>query len=123
MAVVTEIPGIASGHEIITPGDVSTGITAGLLTPASGSFNAMNAVAGLITAENQTMHFTLDGTAPTAAAGTDLGHDLAAGDSYMIRGKTNMANFRIIDRVSGSAGQLKVTVFHAFNSDEPDAGP
>jgi len=120
MPAVTEIPGIPTGHETITP-SASTGITAGLILPTSGNYQ-FNAVAALITVENYAINFTLDGTAPTAAAGTNVGHVLYVGDSFLIRGAVAVNNFRCIDRVAGSASSVKITVFHAHESPTVSSG-
>jgi hypothetical protein len=108
--IVTDMLGDAGQYENITPGDVVTGITASLLN-ASIHGSTQQAIGALITCEDQTVHFTIDGTAPTAIAGTNVGHALAAGDSYVIRGISNLRNFKCIDAVSASAGTVKVTVF------------
>lgn len=108
---VFALDGQAQGHELITPGNTATGITASLLQPTSGAFAGLQAESALITVEDNTIHFTLDGTPPTAESGTDLGHQMDAGQSYVIRGINNLKNFLCIDRVSGSNGVVKVTVF------------
>ena len=110
MGYVTEILGEPTGYEKITPGDVVTGFTAALITPTTGDNSGKAAKAALITCEDETVNFTLDGTAP--AAGSGAGHALAAGDSYVLRGSTAILNFKCIDRVSSSAGSVKVTMFH-----------
>ena len=99
--------GIADGYENITPGDTATGITAALQENAAGQA----ARAALITVEDNDVHFTYDGTTVTNAAGTNKGHRLLSGESVVIRGKSNVKNFQCVDRVSGSAGIVKVTVF------------
>jgi hypothetical protein len=99
--------GDAYDYENITPGDSSTGITASKLLSSEG----LPPKAALIQATDNTIHFTLHGTAPTAAAGTNVGLELAAGQSYLIEGFDNITNFRCIDAVSGSAGIVKVQLF------------
>lgn len=107
--LVREILGDAGATENITPGDTATGITASKRCPTSGLYKGMTAAGALITCESNSVNFTFDGTDPTAAAGTNVGHSLGDSDSIVIRGQTNVANFKCIDRVSGSAATVKVT--------------
>ncbi len=108
--IVTDILGDAGGIENIAPGDVVTGITSTLYQKVVHGVE-MSAIGALITCEDETVHITFDGTPPTAAAGTNIGHALSAGDSYVLRSGPNVRNFQCIDAVSGSAGTIKVTVF------------
>lgn len=101
----------AGAYEKITPGDTSTGITAAIREPTSGEFNKKNAIAALITVEDNTINFTLDGTAATATAGTNAGHKVTVGQSYLVEGRGSVTAFRCIDAVSGSASIVKVTTF------------
>ena len=107
---VTDILGDAGAYEAVAPADVATGITPTNLN-ASIYGATKQAIGALITGEGETVNFTLNGTAPTAAAGTNVGHALAAGESYVIRGISNLRNFKCIDRVSGSTGTVKATIF------------
>ena len=107
---VTDILGDAGAYEAIAPGDTAARIDkANLNTEIHGA--VQQAIGALITGEDETVNFTLHGTAPTAASGTDIGHALAAGESYVIRGISNLRNFQCIDLVSGFTGTVKVTVF------------
>ena len=108
--IVTEILGDGATYEKITPGDTATGFASAVLSPTSGLYKGMTAKGALITCQGNTQQFTFNGTAPTAAAGTDYGHPIDAGQSYTIRGANNVRNFRTIDRVSGSAGSIKGTL-------------
>jgi len=99
---VRSIIGTAWDAENITPGDVATGITAALL---------VDSVAALIQVTDQTAHISFDGVAPTAAAGTNIGHEYTAGQTLTVFGAKNLSNFRCIDAVSGSASIVKVTVY------------
>lgn len=108
--IVFALDGEAHGHEALAPGDTPVGITAVYLQPTSGKFKGLQAQAALITVEDNSMHFTIDGTTPTAHAGTDVGHQMDAGQSYVIRGIISLKNFLCIDRVSGSTSKVKVTV-------------
>lgn len=97
----------AYAYESITPGDVATGISAANLKNSAG----LAAKEAMIVGEDNTVNFTLHGADPTASAGTNVGMALAAGNSYIIQGYDNIAAFRCIDRVSGSAGTVKVALF------------
>jgi hypothetical protein len=108
--IVTDILGDAGAIENITPGDTATGIASNKVV-ATIHGAEKQAIGALITCEDNTVHITFDGTAPTATAGTNVGHPLSAGDSYVIRSGPNVRNFQCIDAVSGSAGTVKVTVF------------
>ena len=109
--IVTEMLGDAGSYEAVAPADASTGLAIATRIPASGIYKGNPAKGMLITCEDQTVNFTLDGTAPTAEAGTNVGHSLAAGQSIVVRGQESVRNFRCIDRVSGSTGTLKITCF------------
>ena len=105
---VSDTLGTAWDSENLAPGDTATGVTSGLLTHAASGVRTR---ALLVSCESETINFNQDGTPPTAAAGTNLGHALAAGESVVIRGEANCINFSCIDRVSGSTSVVKVTVF------------
>lgn len=98
-------------HETLTPGDTATGITAAIIKPTSDSFSGIYAIGALITVESNTINFCIDGSTPSAAAGTNLGHKMDAGQSYYVEDQRGVANFKCIDRVSGSASKVKVTTF------------
>lgn len=106
-----EILGDPGTTETITPGNTATGITKLIRAPASGLYQGLEAKAARITCEANTINFTEDGTAPTAAAGTNVGHALTANSEYTIRGVSNVRNFLCIDRVAGNVGVIKVTCF------------
>jgi len=105
---VTILEGDVLGYESISPADTATGFTASNYKAGAGTLRAERA---LISCESNTVNFTLHGTAPTAAAGTNIGTAFLANDSYLIVGYTAIANFQCIDRVSGSAGTVKVIFF------------
>lgn len=111
MGYVFDMPGEADTYEAILPGDVATRITAAIRHPVSGLAPGMEAIAVLITIEDNTVTITCDGTTPTNAAGTNAGHQLAAGDSMVLRGPNTIKNFQCVDTVSGSVGKVKITCF------------
>jgi hypothetical protein len=107
---VTDILGDAGAPETITPGDTATGITDTIYRQTIHGAEKL-AIGALLTCEDETVNMTFDGTAPTAAAGTNVGHAFSAGESYVLRGTNNVKNWKCIDRVSLSAGSVKVTPF------------
>lgn len=104
--------GKPSGRENLEPGDTATGITSTLRHPTSGAFKGRDARGALIQnkAQNEAQ-FTIDGTDPTASAGTDVGFVLGHDDSFTLSTKDEVINFKCIDRVSGSRCKLEVLVF------------
>ena len=103
--------GHAAEFEIITPGDTATGITAAVKKPVGGDHAAEQATGALVTVEANSINFTVDGSTPTAAAGTNIGHQMDAGQSYYLPSAEAVNNFKCIDRVSGSASKVKVTCY------------
>lgn len=99
-------------HETLTPGDTATGITAAVARPTSGVYNKITAMAALITVEDNSIRFTVDGTTPTNSSGnsSDTGHLMTSGQSYVIESNDGVQKFRCLDAVSGSAAKIKVTV-------------
>jgi hypothetical protein len=67
--------------------------------------------AALITAETAAINFTIDGTAPTAAAGTNHGHQMGVGQSYVVRGYHNIKKFQCINSVNGNNAVVKYSLF------------
>jgi hypothetical protein len=108
---VTDILGDAGATETLTPGDTVTGISASVYKLASGFMEGRQAIGALITCEGNSANITFDGTDPSAAAATNVGHSFDAGDSYVLRGVQNVLNFKCIDRASGSASKIKVTTY------------
>ena len=67
--------------------------------------------AALITVETAAIKFTTDGTLPTATSGTNYGHQMDAGQSYVIRGYKNIRKFKCINAVASNGAILKYTLF------------
>ena len=67
--------------------------------------------AALITAETAAINFTIDGTIPTLAAGTNVGHNMSAGQSYVVRGYQNIRKFQCINSANGNNAVVKYTLF------------
>jgi hypothetical protein len=104
--------GAAVDHETITPGNTATGFTGSKIAKTTGTWAYQSAQSALITVEDNAINFTEDGTTPTQTGGTNVGHQMAAGSSYKVRGAANVANFRCIDRTAGSAAKVKATYYY-----------
>jgi hypothetical protein len=74
-------------------------------------YPVLNAKAALISCKNYTAHFTVNGSAPTAAAGTNIGLPITANGTVMLRDPNAIRNVKFIDAVSGSASVIYVTCF------------
>lgn len=105
--------GDALTYEALTPGDTSTGVTAANLNRPVGGAAQGVAKTMLVVCEDNALNIAFDGSTPTAKAGTNVGILLATGDSIRISGYANIARFKCIDRVSGSAGIAKCIIYYA----------
>jgi hypothetical protein len=65
----------------------------------------------LITVETASVNITMDGTIPTATAGTNLGHTIASGQSMIIYGIDNIRKFKSINSVDSSGSIIKFTLY------------
>lgn len=81
----------AFAYETLTVSNASTALTAATYAPADYASKG-KAQRAVITANDQPARFRVDGGAPTAT----VGHKLAAGETVVITGYTNIVNFRII---------------------------
>ena len=66
----------------------------------------------LITIETATLTMTMDGVTPTASAGTNYGHQIAAGQSYVNTGLDNLTNFQAINTVNANGAIMKYSLFY-----------
>lgn len=105
--IVFDLIGDPQKSEILTPGDTAKGISPALFKGDKGA----QVKAALITVEDNTINYTLDGTTP--ATGSGAGHQGLAELNLVLRGVDAVKKFQCIDRVSGggSASKVKVTVF------------
>jgi len=95
---IIESSGPQNGYEKLAP-TASTGITAALITPTSGTYLGLSAKVAVIKALTHVINFRMDGTAPTAAEGMQL----AVGDYWVIEGTQNIKNFRCINTAAGES--------------------
>jgi hypothetical protein len=99
-------------REIITPGDTATGITKAIRHPVTGRFKGKNAKCAVV--QNKSLNnakFTIEGTAPTALAGTNIGLILTPYASFTISDVDAIGDFLVIDDVSGSASVIEVLCY------------
>jgi hypothetical protein len=67
--------------------------------------------AALITVKSFPINFTLSGVTPTVTAGTNHGHQMDAGQSYVIRGYSNIRKFRCINAVNANGAIVEYSLF------------
>jgi len=65
----------------------------------------------LIKVETATVNICIDGSTPTVAAGTNVGMQLASGQSWLLDDSNNVENFRVINTADASGSVVKVIVF------------
>jgi hypothetical protein len=65
----------------------------------------------LVKVETAAINVCLDGSAPTAAAGTNIGLQMDPGESLMVDDADNVKNLKIINRVNASGSIAKVVIF------------
>ena len=99
MAVV-EVSYSAYDYEVITVNTVVKSLDAAKIAPSNGA----PARAVLITVEDASLRFRLDGSNPTATNG----HRLQAGDVLVLVGVNNLRNFRAI-RDTGTSATIRVS--------------
>jgi hypothetical protein len=107
-----KLPSAALTTDTLLTGGTSTGT----VVIASGQDFVSLQVAGqpkscLISSETADINFTMDGTVPTVAAGTNYGHLVTQGASYLITGWMNIKRFQCINSVAGSGAILKYSLF------------
>lgn len=111
LSTITSSQGVVNASVGVIGGTAITAM-AELLQPKRGAFQGLIAKAALITVETGTVTMTLDGSTPTVAAGTNLGHQFAAGQSYVIKGENNIRNCRFINTVAANGTVVKGTLFY-----------
>ena len=80
-------------------------------TAKSTDYRFKNALAksAIVTCEDNDQRFAFTGVTPDQTS--DIGHVLAAGNSYTIGNEEAIMRFKTIDKTSGSAGTVRVTCF------------
>jgi hypothetical protein len=80
------------------------------IQPTSGLATGLTAQSALVTIETAAINFTIDGTTPTIAAGTNVGHTADSGSSFTLKGLNNIKNFQCINRVNASGAVVKYSI-------------
>jgi hypothetical protein len=106
---VFAIDGIAATFETLTTLTTAKGFTSAKILPTTGNFVGKHARVVIISCEVADIRFTFDGTTPTTTALGPVGHLLASGASYEIRGEQNVANFKCINEVNANGAILQCT--------------
>lgn len=78
-------------------------------TSANINYVGLSAKALLVSVEDNSANFCMDGTLPSQT--NKYGHKLASSQSYVISDPNAMRNLKFIDSVSGSASVIKITGF------------
>jgi hypothetical protein len=91
-------------------GGVSTG-TVAIIQDLIPLITTVQPKAALITVKTAAIQFTLSGVTPTAIAGTNHGHQMDAGQSYVIRGYNNIRKFKCINAVASNGAIVEYSMF------------
>jgi len=103
---IVVLHGDAYAHEEMDLTDDSAqSITASNLY--SGDLPAKTA---LVSVSANTINMFYHGGTPTNTAGTDAGHAMVAGTSFVLEGFANIKNFKAINRVATTDGIVKITL-------------
>jgi hypothetical protein len=84
---------------------------ANLINTDAATGRIRQAKAVLFIAQTATITFTVTGTTPTIAAGTDAGIQITAGMSWVVKGWSAINKFRCINTSASSGAKLKYIVF------------
>ena len=108
--IVFSSNGEARGYDTFTSITAATSFTAAKISPSADAGTVGNKCrAVLITVESGSINFTIDGTTPTATAGTNIGHTLNAGDSMVISSFENVKRFLMINSEDSNGVVVKAT--------------
>ena len=93
--------------------DTAVGCTAANLTGPTieGISKGQLCRAILVTVEGASVNVCIDGTTPTLSAGTNRGHTLTAGMSFMIVGWENVKQTKFLASAAVSGAIVKITYF------------
>ena len=101
------LDGEALKYEALSDTSSAVGFTkANFEAPASYAKLPVRAV--LITVEVASIYFTVDGTTPTVGG---VGHQMTAGQNYVVKGLTSIRNFLCINSSAGSGAVVKCSFF------------
>lgn len=91
-------------------GSVSTG-TVAIIQDLTKLITGVQPKAALITVKTAAIQFTLSGVTPTVTGGTNHGHQMDAGQSYVIRGYSNIRKFKCINAVNLNGAIVEYSMF------------
>ena len=96
----------------------STGLTASTYNVGSGvgtTYNAYDKVTrpeeAVVQVKTAAINWTVDSTAPTTLATTDIGFTSQVGDFIILQGYQTISQFRCINTVGSSGASLEVVYF------------
>ena len=96
----------------------ATALTAATYNTATADTDVYNRISqtrrpveALIEVKGFPINWTIDGTAPTATAGTDVGFYSAAGDFITLQGYKAISSFQAINAVASSGAKIEVVYF------------
>jgi hypothetical protein len=98
---------LKASYENVAVAGTAVGLSATKYNPgdSTSNFGRRNAETALITVEGDSVHWTVDGTTPTAT----IGHLATAGSAITLEGYDTIRNFRAIQ--TATAAVLHVTYF------------
>jgi hypothetical protein len=120
----TPTPAAAAGKPVAFPAFLGDTTLTGTSKYSSGTLTIANTQefvpliprqspkAALITIETAAINFTQGGILPTATSGTNYGHIMSAGQSYVLRGYSNIRNFKAINSVASNGAILKYSLYY-----------
>lgn len=99
-------------YETVTTFTAAKGLTKATFWPTSGVYSGMSPKEAIVSCEVAAVNYTLDGTTPTVAAGTNAGLLLDIGDALNLVGIESIRNFKAINRIASNGAVLKVIYFY-----------
>lgn len=108
---VFAIDGVPTYEGTIATTTSSIGFDASYIVVTDALGRGIFPKAALIVVETAAINMTLAGGTPTAAAGTNVGIPIEAGQSYVIKGADAVRAFRCINRVASSGAKVKYIIF------------
>jgi len=96
-------------HETIVP-QTSTGVNTSYLDLPGAHPTRGKPMKARVTLENAAIYYLLNGEAPISDP-TGKGHLMSVGETMIIEGHRDIANFRCIEAVVGSLPKVKVTLY------------
>lgn len=114
---VFDIEGVCGDSEkLSTTLTSSVGLTATKYTKTGGSLcrdasAACTARAALISVETAAVRCTFDGSTAVVTGASQTGHLLNSGDSYVVRGATNVSQVRCINAVASNGAVMMISYY------------